>query len=183
MQVNETPFEGLLEIIPSIYHDDRGWFYEFSKQPDLIAAGIRYNFVQENQSFSKKGVVRGLHFQHPPHSQAKLVCVLMGKVLDVVVDMRPESKTFGKTFSIVIDSERRNMLMVPEGFAHGFAAIEDTLFHYKCSSLYHKASESGIHWNDPDLAIDWQTENPILSDKDKQLPSWRELSKKILNFT
>jgi dTDP-4-dehydrorhamnose 3,5-epimerase len=178
MQVLETPLAGLVEIIPTIFKDNRGWFYESYKQSSYKAAGIEYNFVQENQSFSKKGVVRGLHFQQAPYAQAKLASVLIGKVLDVVVDLRPASKTFGQVYSCVLDGERRNMLMVPEGFAHGFAALEDSCFFYKCSNVYHKESEAGIIWNDPQLNIDWKVQNPIVSEKDQMLPTLDELLRK-----
>jgi dTDP-4-dehydrorhamnose 3,5-epimerase len=175
MQVNQTGIDGLVEIVPSIFKDDRGWFYEFYNEKTFHQAGITYQFVQENTSWSRKGVIRGLHFQRSPHAQGKLVTVLHGKVMDVVVDIRQGSSTFGKSFSIVLDGEKRNMLMVPEGFAHGFVALEDSLFHYKCTNLYNKASESGILWNDPALKIDWQVSQPIVSNKDKVLPTLEEL--------
>lgn len=180
MEVKETGFEGLLEIIPSIYSDSRGWFFELYNEETFRKHNINYKFVQENHSFSVKGVVRGLHFQLAPYGQAKLVAVTKGKVLDVVVDVRRSSKTFGKVYYCVLDSERRNMLMVPEGFAHGFAALEDTLFAYKCTNVYNREAEAGIVWNDPDLQIDWQTENPILSTKDSGLPTLAELLRKSL---
>jgi len=175
MQVKETGIEGLVEIIPSIFRDDRGWFYEFFSERTFQDAGVPTNFVQENTSFSRKGVIRGLHFQTPPHAQGKLVTVHSGKVLDVVVDLRKGSKTFGKVYYCTLDSGRRNMLMVPEGFAHGFAALEDTLFYYKCTNFYNKPSESGILWNDPQLNIQWGVEQPIISDKDKLLLTLDEL--------
>jgi dTDP-4-dehydrorhamnose 3,5-epimerase len=178
MVVNETGIKGLVEIIPSLFKDDRGWFYEFFSKPVFEKAGIPTDFVQENTSFSKKGVVRGLHFQQAPYGQGKLVTVLSGKVLDVVVDIRKGSQTFGEVYYCTLDSERRNMLMVPEGFAHGFAALEDTLFYYKCTNLYNKASESGIVWNDPDLKIKWPVASPIVSEKDIALPTWKELLRK-----
>jgi dTDP-4-dehydrorhamnose 3,5-epimerase len=178
MQVRETGIEGLVEIIPSIFADDRGWFYEFFSKPVFEKAGVPTHFVQENTSFSKKGVVRGLHFQQAPFQQGKLVTVLSGKVLDVVVDIRTGSRTFGKVYYCTLDSERRNMLMVPEGFAHGFAALEDTLFYYKCTNLYNKAAESGILWNDPHLKIEWPVDSPIVSEKDRVLPEWNELLRK-----
>lgn len=180
MKVVPTPLSGLLEIYPTIYNDDRGWFYESYKKESFVAAGMDYTFVQENQSFSKKGVIRGLHFQREPFAQAKLAAVIYGKVLDVVVDLRPESKTFGQVYSCVLDSERRNMLMVPDGFAHGFSALEDSMFQYKCSNFYHKASEGGIIWNDPQLNIDWQVKNPIVSEKDQVLPTLEEYLRKSL---
>lgn len=180
MQILPTPFEGLFELIPILYKDDRGWFCESYKENLLRSAGIMYNFVQENQSFSRKGVVRGLHFQRPPYAQAKLASVLVGKVLDVVVDLRPESATFGKVYKCVLDGERRNMLMVPDGFAHGFAALEDSMFFYKCSNFYNKEAEGGIIWNDPELEIDWGVSEPIVSEKDQMLPTFRELVEKSL---
>lgn len=175
MQVNTTSFEGLIEICPDLFEDERGWFYEFYKEETFRKHHIHYSFPQENQSFSKKGVIRGLHFQRAPYAQAKLVTVLTGKVLDVVVDLRRESKTFKEVFYCVLDSRKRNMLMIPEGFAHGFAALEDSVFFYKCSNVYNKASESGIRWNDPDLSIDWKVSNPIVSEKDSELPLMVEL--------
>jgi dTDP-4-dehydrorhamnose 3,5-epimerase len=175
MQVKETGIEGLVEIIPAIYHDNRGWFYEFFNENTFQQANIMPNFVQENTSFSKKGVIRGLHFQKPPYAQAKLVTVHSGKVLDVVVDMRKHSKTFGKSYSCVLDDVRRNMILVPEGFAHGFAALEDSVFYYKCTNFYNKPSEGGIVWNDPDLKIQWPFTNPVVSDKDQVLPTFAEL--------
>jgi dTDP-4-dehydrorhamnose 3,5-epimerase len=170
MQVKTTGFEGLVEIIPTIFEDDRGWFYEFYKEDTFKKNQIPYTFVQENQSFSRKGVVRGLHFQLPPYAQAKLVTVLSGKVLDVVVDLRKNSSTFKQVYYCLLESSKRNMLMVPEGFAHGFAALEDSVFFYKCSNVYNKVSERGIRWNDGELKINWQVENPMLSEKDAVLP-------------
>ena len=179
MQVLRTPFDGLLELMPTIYSDNRGWFYESFKNSTFRESGIEYDFLQDNQSFSRKGVIRGLHFQREPYAQAKLAMVLVGKVLDVVVDLRPGSQTFGKVYKCVLDGERRNMLMVPDGFAHGFAALEDSMFLYKCSKEYHKEAEGGIIWNDPDLNIDWQVANPIISEKDQKLPAFRDLVKNL----
>ena len=180
MQVKETGIEGLVEIFPSIFRDERGWFYEFYNQSVFTNAGVPTSFVQENTSFSRKGVIRGLHFQFAPHTQGKLVTVHSGKALDVVVDLREGSKTFGKTFYCTLDSETRNMLMVPEGFAHGFAALEDTVFYYKCTNFYNKPAESGIVWNDPTLNIQWPIENPVISEKDQLLPTLDELMRKSL---
>lgn len=174
MTIQETGFDGLIELVPTLFQDSRGWFCESYKDETFKKFGINYQFRQENQSFSKKGVVRGLHFQRAPHAQAKLVTALTGKVLDVVVDLRPDSKTFKKVYTCLLDSEKRNMLMVPDGFAHGFSALEDAHFLYKCSDVYHKESEGGILWNDPQLNIDWRVENPIVSDKDVQLPTLEE---------
>jgi len=178
MKVISTPLDGLVEIIPDVYHDERGWFFEFYKENELRKHNITTKFVQENQSFTKKGVVRGLHLQIEPHAQAKLVCVIQGKVLDVVVDLRKNSKTFGQVYYCLLDSIKHNMLLVPEGFAHGFSALEDTIFFYKCSDFYHPELEHGIIWNDPSLAIDWQIKDPIVSAKDKRLPTLEEFLRK-----
>ena len=132
-------------------------------------------FVQENLSFSRKGVVRGLHLQLAPYRQAKLVMVFQGSVLDVVVDLRKGSASFGKSYSCILDGIKHNMLLIPEGFAHGFSALEDSWFYYKCSSEYNPACETGIRWNDPQLKIDWKTDQPVLSLKDQQLPALDEL--------
>ncbi|HEY9008697.1 dTDP-4-dehydrorhamnose 3,5-epimerase [Ohtaekwangia sp.] len=175
MEVKQTGIEGLVEIFPAVYNDSRGWFYEFYREDTFNKSGIHYKFLQENRSFSKKGVIRGLHMQLPPYAQAKLVTVLQGKVLDVVVDLRPGSATFAKVYYCLLEAEKCNMLMVPEGFAHGFAALEDSVFFYKCSNIYHRDSENGIRWNDPELNINWQVQNPIISDKDQQLPTLEEL--------
>jgi dTDP-4-dehydrorhamnose 3,5-epimerase len=175
MQVKETGIDGLVEIIPTIFNDDRGWFYEFYNENTYRSAGITSKFVQENTSYSKKGVIRGLHFQQAPYAQGKLVTVIHGKALDVVVDLRKNSRTFKQVFYCTLTSETRNMLMIPEGFAHGFAALEDTLFTYKCTSLYNKAAESGIAWNDPELNIQWPISNPIVSEKDQVLPTLEKL--------
>lgn len=180
MHIKQTGIEGLVEIVPAIYKDDRGWFYEFYKKDTFHNHGITYNFVQENQSFSKKGVVRGLHMQLEPHAQAKLVSVISGRVVDVVADLRAGSKTFGQVYYCELDSERHNMLMVPEGFAHGFAALEDSIFFYKCSNLYNKEAETGVVWDDPTLKIDWPVKDPILSEKDRKLPTLDELLGKSL---
>jgi len=170
MQIKTTSFDGLIEIFPDVFADDRGWFYEFYKEETFKKNHLHYSFVQENQSFSKKGVVRGLHFQHPPYAQAKLVTALTGKVLDVVVDLRPTSKTFKQKYYCLLESSKRNMLLIPEGFAHGFSALEDSIFFYKCSNVYNRGSEAGIRWDDPDLKIEWRVENPIISGKDSELP-------------
>ena len=177
MQIKQTGFDGLIELIPTVYHDDRGWFFEFYKESTLKPFGIDMHFPQENMSFSKKGVIRGLHFQRTPFGQAKLATVIAGSVLDVVVDLRKGSTTFGEVYACPLDSERKNMLLVPEGFAHGFAALEDSVFFYKCSNVFHKASESGILWNDPQLNIKWPVTKPIVSEKDKLLPTFEELLK------
>lgn len=172
MKVTETGFEGLLDIQPRVFGDDRGYFFESFREDTLADRGIAIDFVQDNQSYSVKGTLRGLHFQKPPFAQAKLVRVITGKVLDVVVDIRPGSPTFGQTYKKVLDASIHNMLLVPAGFAHGFAALEDSIFSYKCSNYYNKESEGGILWNDTQLNIDWEVEDPIISDKDKVQEAW-----------
>lgn len=181
MQVKTTGFEGLIEIFPDVFEDERGWFYEFYKVETFKKHHLNYSFVQENQSFSKKGVIRGLHFQLPPYAQAKLVTALTGRVLDVVVDLRPNSKTFKQVYYCNLDSKKRNLLLIPEGFAHGFAALEDATFFYKCSNVYNKQSEAGIRWNDSELDIKWQVDKPIISAKDADLPLMAELLEKPVN--
>lgn len=175
MQLKETGIAGLVELIPKVFSDSRGWFYEFYKESVLKDLGIDMKIAQENMSFSRKGVVRGLHFQRPPYAQAKLATVISGSVLDVVVDLRTGSPTFGQVYECQLDSKRKNMLLVPEGFAHGFAALEDSIFFYKCSNVFDKPSESGILWNDPKLNIKWPVESPIVSEKDQLLPTFEEL--------
>ncbi|MBT1705734.1 dTDP-4-dehydrorhamnose 3,5-epimerase [Chryseosolibacter indicus] len=175
MQVKETGFEGLYEIIPSVYADDRGWFFECYKEEVIRKYNIPTHFPQENMSFSKKGVIRGMHFQRAPYAQGKLVSVIKGRVIDVAIDLRPGSVTFGKTYYCELDDKRHNMLMVPEGFAHGFAALEETIFQYKCTNVYKKECESGIVWNDPELKIEWPFSSPIVSEKDLNLPTFSEL--------
>lgn len=174
MTIKETGFQGLVEIFPKVFEDDRGFFFEAYNKETFGKHGINYDFVQDNQSFSVKGVIRGLHMQLSPFAQAKFVKVVTGKVLDVVVDMRPESETFGKTYYCTLDSNVNNSLMIPEGFAHGFAALEDSVFSYKCSNLYNKASETGILYNDETLNINWGIEHPIVSEKDLELPTFQE---------
>jgi dTDP-4-dehydrorhamnose 3,5-epimerase len=171
MKILETGIPGLIELSPTLHSDSRGYFFESYRQDTLLELTGGVPFVQDNQSFSRKGVLRGLHYQNPPHAQAKLVRVLTGKALDVVVDLRPQSPTFGKVHQVVLDAALHNMLLVPEGFAHGFLALDDCLFFYKCSQYYHRESEGGIRWNDPFLAIDWGNELiPLVSEKDQKLP-------------
>lgn len=174
MKIIQTLIGGLFEIYPQVFEDNRGYFLESFRSNAFIDAGIDKVWVQENQSFSKAGTVRGLHFQKSPHAQAKLVRVITGKVLDVAVDLRKGSPTFGQSFTQVLDSKLHNMLYIPEGFAHGFSVLEDAVFTYKCSAYYNRESEGGILWNDPALKIDWKVSNPILSDKDKIWPTLEE---------
>jgi len=179
LEVKKTGFEGLVEIQPDVYRDSRGFFFESFNDEAFKAAGLDVRFVQDNQSFSKKGVIRGLHFQREPYAQGKLVRVIVGKALDVAVDIRKGSATFGRVFSIILDGEKNNMLYVPPGFAHGFSALEDTVFFYKCTNHYHKESEGGIRWDDPDLNIDWMTRDPEVSEKDSRLMTFEEFKKAL----
>ena len=172
MQVRELGLKGLLEITVPRYHDDRGYFEEVFHHERFAQLGIEPNFVQDNLSFSKAGVLRGLHFQRAPQGQGKLVKVLSGAVLDVIVDIRPESSTFGQYEKVLLSAENGNLLYVPEGFAHGFEALADTVFLYKCTNLYSKACEGGIRYDDKQLGIVWETKNPIVSPKDIELPSF-----------
>lgn len=172
MKIIETGFEGLYEIESNVFGDDRGYFFESFRKSTFEALGIRTDFVQDNESFSVKGTLRGLHYQKEPFAQAKLVRVALGKVLDVAVDLRAGSPTFGRHHTVILDAKRHNLFMVPAGFAHGFLALEDSVFSYKCSNYYDKASEGGIIWNDTTLNIDWQIDNPIVSEKDKLLPNF-----------
>lgn len=167
-ELRTTPISGLLEIFPKVFPDSRGYFFESFRQDWLESEGIDVQWIQDNQSFSQKGTVRGLHFQHAPFAQAKLVRVVSGRVLDVVVDLRKDSPTFGKHFSTVLDAERNNLLYVPVGFGHGFSVLEDAIFVYKCSNYYNKPAEGGILWNDPALEIDWRVDESIISEKDQQ---------------
>lgn len=174
MRVEETYLKGCYVITPRVLEDTRGYFYEsFNKNVFNQLTGIDINFVQDNVSKSSKGVLRGLHFQEGENAQAKLVKVLKGKVLDIAVDLRHGSETFGKSFSLVLDSEKHQQLFIPRGFAHGFHVLEDdTLFSYKCDNFYNVESESGILFNDKQLDIDWNiSDEIILSEKDKVLPT------------
>jgi dTDP-4-dehydrorhamnose 3,5-epimerase len=174
MHIRKTELDGLVEIIPQIYRDERGYFFEHFHQKKFEEAGLEWRFVQDNQSFSKKNVVRGLHFQRPPYEQGKLVRVVSGKILDVVVDLRRDSPHFGRHVKLVLDGRKQNMLYVPPGFAHGFLALDDTIFQYKCTNFYHGPAEMGIVWNDTELGIDWGIQTPLISDKDRALPSFSE---------
>lgn len=174
MKIIQTPIGGLFEIYPRVFEDNRGYFLESYREKTFMDEGIVCSWVQENQSFSKAGTVRGLHFQKAPFAQAKLVRVISGKVLDVAVDLRKDSPTRGNVFTQVLDAKAHNMLYIPEGFAHGFSVLEDAVFSYKCNNYYNKESEGGILWNDPEMGIDWMVREPILSDKDKLWPTLEE---------
>ena len=171
MEIITTPLDGLLVIKPKVIYDSRGYFFEPYNKLRYADAGIALDFVQDNQSMSNLGAVRGLHFQAPPFEQGKLVRVVTGAVLDVVVDIRKNSPTYGQHYSVILSEENFIQFWIPPGFAHGFATLKDnTIFEYKCSNPYNKQSEGGIFWNDEELGIDWQTSNPIVSEKDMILP-------------
>ena len=167
MEVIKPPIEGLLVIKPKVFGDDRGYFFESWSEKSFFEYGLDLNFVQDNQSLSSKGVLRGLHFQNPPFAQGKLVRVIKGAVLDVVVDIRKESSTYGQYFSIELNEENKTIFWIPPGFAHGFITLEDdTVFTYKCTRVYNSASEEALLWNDKYLNIDWGAINPLVSSKD-----------------
>lgn len=175
MEIITTKIKDLLIIKPDVFEDGRGYFFESYNRMKFVEAGIPFSFVQDNESKSQKGVLRGLHFQNPPYAQGKLVRVMKGSVLDVAVDIRKDSPTYGQWDSILLSEHNKMMYWVPEGMAHGFVTLEnDTVFFYKCTNLYNKASEGSIRWNDPDLNIEWGIQNPILSEKDKISPYFRE---------
>ncbi|MDX9905455.1 MAG: dTDP-4-dehydrorhamnose 3,5-epimerase [Bacteroidales bacterium] len=167
MKIHKTEIEDLLVIHPDVFPDERGYFFESYQKEKFREAGLNWDFVQDNESMSMKGVLRGLHVQLPPYAQGKLVRVVSGSVLDVAVDLRKNSATYGKWASFRISAENKWMAFIPAGFAHGFLVLEDhTIFQYKCTNYYNKESESGIIWNDPDLNIDWGIEHPLVSEKD-----------------
>jgi dTDP-4-dehydrorhamnose 3,5-epimerase len=173
MEVSYFDIEGLALIKPRIFSDDRGYFYESFNQAAFQKAGLETGFIQDNQSLSKKGVLRGLHFQNPPYAQGKLVRVTQGAVIDIAVDIRKSSSTYGKYVKVELSGENKLMLWIPPGFAHGFITLEDdTMFLYKCTNLYHKESESGIIWNDAELNIEWGIKDPLVSSKDLELSSF-----------
>lgn len=176
MECISYPISGLKLLKPMIFSDERGYFYESYNAESLEKAGINAVFRQDNQSLSRKHVLRGLHFQKPPYEQGKLVRVVKGSVLDVAVDIRRNSPTYGEHIKVELSADNHHMLWIPPGFAHGFIAMEeDTIFLYKCTNMYHKDAESGIIWNDPDLRIDWGHSEPIISAKDLQLPRFNKL--------
>jgi dTDP-4-dehydrorhamnose 3,5-epimerase len=167
MEVIETKIKGLLIIKPKVFADERGYFFESYNETTFKQKGINANFVQDNQSLSNTGVLRGLHFQSPPYDQGKLVRVINGAVLDIAVDIRKNSPTYGEHVSIELNEENKTMFYIPSGFAHGFLTLRDgTIFSYKCTNIYNKESEGTVLWNDTDLNINWNISNPILSEKD-----------------
>lgn len=178
MEFTRCKIEGLVIIDPKVFGDARGYFFESYNVEHFAAAGLNMTFVQDNQSFSGKGILRGLHFQAPPHDQGKLLRVVQGSIFDVAVDIRKGSPTYGKYESVVLSAENKRMFYIPEGFAHGFYTLEpDTLVQYKCTDVYHPQSEGGLMWNDPDLGIEWPLDGePLLSEKDKRYVPFREFN-------
>jgi dTDP-4-dehydrorhamnose 3,5-epimerase len=168
MNIRKTHIDGLYIVEPKLFKDARGYFFESYNSNIFSNAGINTDFVQDNQSLSCKGTLRGLHFQSPPYEQAKLIRVISGSIIDVAVDIRKDSQTYGQYFSVLLSNTNNKMLYIPDGFAHGFLSLEDnTIIQYKCSNFYNKESEGCIIWNDQSININWGIDNPIISDKDK----------------
>ena len=175
MDVSTTNIEGLLVIQPKVFGDERGYFFESFRDDVLNNHGVSSKFVQDNQSKSNKGILRGLHFQKAPHAQGKLVRVVKGAILDIALDIRTNSPTYGHHFSIELNEVNKTIFYIPPGFAHGFLTLEDnTLFSYKCTNFYNLESEGSVLWNSESLNIDWGIENPILSEKDKTAPNFKD---------
>jgi dTDP-4-dehydrorhamnose 3,5-epimerase len=174
MTITPTPLAGCFVLVPRVFNDERGFFFEsYNTKTFNEAAGATIDFVQDNQSFSTKGVLRGLHLQKGEHAQSKLVRVTLGEVLDVAVDLRKESPTYGQYHSVLLSDKNNTQFFIPRGFAHGFVVLSDkAIFQYKCDNYYNKGSEGGLHYADPALAINWNlsTDELIVSDKDKELP-------------
>lgn len=181
LNVTKCEIEGVFVLEPKVFGDQRGYFLEsYSNRDFKEATGLDIDFVQDNESMSSKGVLRGLHFQKSPHAQAKLVRVVKGAVQDVAVDIRPDSPTFGKYVSVVLSGENKKSLFIPEGFAHGFLVLEDdTIFQYKCSDYYAPSFEGSVKWNDPQIGIEWilPEQGYLISDKDKIAPPFSSLVK------
>ena len=180
MRVTKTDIEGVVIIEPRVFADERGYFFEIFSERDFAEQVCDIHFVQDNEAKSSYGVVRGLHFQRPPHAQSKLVRVVKGKVVDVVVDIRKSSPTFGKHIAVELSAENHRQLFIPQGFAHGYAVLsEEAIVEYKCDDFYHPECEGGIAWNDAALGIDWQipADKIILSERDKHHPALAECNK------
>ena len=172
MQIKTTDIEGLIEITPRVFEDERGYFYESYSKQAFEKIGLDLDFVQDNQSLSQKGVLRGLHFQNPPYAQGKLVRIVKGAVIDVAVDLRKNSPTYGKFHKVLLTEDNKRLFWIPPGFAHGFLTLEDdTIFSYKVTGVYNKESEGCIKWDDTNLNIDWeipQDMKPLVSEKDEE---------------
>ncbi len=179
MKITKMALDGVVIIEPQVFEDARGYFFESWNKAKMEEAGLNYDFIQDNQSKSCYGTIRGIHFQKGEFSQAKLVRVLQGTVLDVAVDLRKDSKTFGQHVAVELSAENNRQLMIPRGFGHGFSVLTPTaVFAYKCDNVYNKASEAGIRFDDPALGIDWKVkpEEAVLSDKDKILPFLKDVT-------
>ncbi len=183
MKVEKTILEGVLILTPDVFSDNRGSFMELFQEAryrELLGLAVNEHFVQDNFSQSNKGTVRGLHYQAPPFGQGKLVSVLKGRVLDVAVDIRVGSPTYGQHVAVELSGENHQQLWIPQGFAHGFVVLEDeTFFLYKCTSVYSKEHDRGVLWNDPALGIAWGVENPIVSEKDQKHPLLQDIVKEF----
>lgn len=175
MKIIQGEIPGLLILEPAVYRDERGLFMETYNQEALASQGFGHRFVQDNESLSLKGVIRALHFQNPPRAQGKLVRVVRGSVWDIAVDIRRGSPWYGRYSKVFLSEENKKMFWLPPGFAHGFVALEEhTLFSYKCTDVYSREHESSIRWDDPDLAIDWGIDNPLVSDRDRNALFFRD---------
>jgi dTDP-4-dehydrorhamnose 3,5-epimerase len=175
MNIEYTDIKDLVIITPTVFEDERGYFMESYNKTKLVELGINIDFVQDNQSFSKKGTLRGLHYQNPPFAQTKLVRVLEGEIIDVAVDLRKDSSSYGQSYVVLLTSENKKQLLVPQGFAHGFSVVSETaVVMYKCDQFYDKASEGGIRFDDSKLNIDWgmDLKEAIVSEKDLVLPDF-----------
>jgi len=181
MQIINTPLKDAKIIIPVIYRDNRGYFFEVFQAEKFKGLEISDNFVQDNQSYSKFGTIRGLHYQVGKYAQGKLIHVITGKILDVAVDIRFGSPTYGKHFSSELSEENHKLSWIPPGFAHGFSVLsKEAIVFYKCTAIYSPKDERGIHYNDSDLAIDWKIKKPIVSDKDNNYPMFKEIKKDFI---
>jgi len=179
MKFEELELKDLILITPNVFGDERGFFMETYNKNTFTNAGLNMEFVQDNHSKSSAGVLRGLHFQQHPYAQGKLVRATKGSIWDIVVDIRKDSPTYKRVAKVLLDDKDKRMLYVPVGFAHGFVSIEDCEVQYKCTNLYHKGSEGGIRWDDPELNIDWGIENPLVSTKDQELPYLDEIESSL----
>ena len=180
MEIIKTPLEGLLVIKPRVFRDERGYFFESWSKQSFAEVGLNLDFAQDNQSLSGKGVLRGLHFQNPPYAQGKLVRVIKGAVLDVALDIRKDSPTYGQHFSVELSETNKTIVWIPPGFAHGFATLKDnTIFTYKCTGVYNKESEGVLLWNDKDLNINWKVNAPLVSEKDLAAGNFKDFASKF----
>ncbi len=175
MEIRETKLSGLIILEPKVFGDERGSFMETYNRETFARLGLDMTFVQDNESVSAKGVLRGIHFQRPPFAQGKLVRVVSGRALDYAVDLRRNSPTYGQYACVELSGRNKRMMYLPEGFAHAFLSLEDdTVFNYKCTNFYNKQSEDGLLWSDKDLGIEWPVDNPILSEKDLKLGLFKD---------